>query len=59
IQDINATTRNVWFDQRFATGFAPPWFPSSTFTSVPSGVENATAATPVISRVQWLCRSCQ
>jgi Tfp pilus assembly protein PilX len=59
IQDINSTTRNVWFDQRFATGFAPPWFPSSTFTSVPSGVENATAVTPIISRVQWLCRSCQ
>jgi hypothetical protein len=59
IQDINSSTRNVWFDQRFATGFAPPWFPSSTFTSVPSGVENATAVTPIISRVQWLCRSCQ
>jgi hypothetical protein len=59
IQDINATTRNVWFDQRFASGFAPPWFPSSTMTSVPTGVENATAVTPVISRVQWLCRSCQ
>lgn len=59
IQDINATTRNVWFDQRFATGFAPPWFPSSTFTSVPSGVENATAVTPIVSRVQWICRSCQ
>ena len=31
IQNINTTTRNVWFDRRFAQGnFAPPWFPSTT-----------------------------
>jgi Tfp pilus assembly protein PilX len=33
IQNINATTRNVWFDRRYAQGgFAPPWFPSTVVT---------------------------
>jgi Tfp pilus assembly protein PilX len=35
IQNINATTRNVLFDRRFANGFAPPWFPSTTVTPGP------------------------
>lgn len=35
IQNINATTRNVMFDRRFANGFAPPWFPSTTVTPGP------------------------
>ena len=30
IQNIGATTRNVLFDRRFLTGFAPPWFPSTS-----------------------------
>jgi hypothetical protein len=59
IQNIGASTRNVWFDQRFKSGFAPPWFPSSAVTTVPSGVENSTAALPTVSRIQWLCKSCQ
>ena len=53
IQNIGATSRNVWFDQRFAQGgFAPPWFPSTTITPV-----NTNAVTNVISsvqRTQWL-----
>ena len=33
IKNINTTTRNVFFDRRFAqNGFAPPWFPSTTVT---------------------------
>ncbi len=59
IQNINSTTRNVFFDRRFAQGgFAPPWFPSTTVTTVPTGVENSTLNSPAISRVQWLCKSC-
>ncbi len=60
IQEINTTTRNVFFDRRFAQGnFAPPWFPSTTYTTVPTGVEASTATSPVVTRVQWLCKSCQ
>lgn len=28
IQNINTTTRNVFFDRRYAQGLTPPWFPS-------------------------------
>jgi Tfp pilus assembly protein PilX len=60
IQNINTTTRNVFFDRRFAANnFAPPWFPSTTVTTVPTGVESSTAAAPTIARVQWVCKSCQ
>jgi hypothetical protein len=60
IQNINTTTRNVFFDRRFAQGnFAPPWFPSTSVTTVPSGVESSTATAPVVNRTQWLCKSCQ
>jgi hypothetical protein len=59
IQNINTTTRNVFFDRRFAQGgFAPPWFPSTTITVVPTGIENSTLSTPALSRIQWLCKSC-
>lgn len=60
IQNIGATTRNVFFDRRFAQGsFAPPWFPSTTITSTPTGIENSTATNPTAQRVQWTCKSCQ
>jgi Tfp pilus assembly protein PilX len=60
IQNIGATTRNVFFDRRFAQGnFAPPWFPSTTITSTPTGVENSSVATPSVQRVEWRCKSCQ
>jgi len=50
--NINTTTRNIYFDRRFSqNGFAPPWFPSTTFA--PSGV-SSTVVTPSIQRVQWL-----
>ena len=51
IKNINATTRNVFFDRRFSTSFSPPWFPSTTVTST-----KATAATPsptLVLRTQW------
>ena len=44
IQNINATTRNVWFDRRFLQGgFAPPWFPATTVT--PSATDAITSVT--------------
>jgi Tfp pilus assembly protein PilX len=53
IQNINTTTRNVWFDQRFAQGgFAPPWFPSTTVT--PKNTNAITTVTTSVQRTQWL-----
>jgi len=47
----NMNARNIWFDQRFASGnFAPPWFPSTTVTTT----GNTTATVTVTpSRVSW------
>ena len=41
-------TRNIWFDQRYSHGFAPPWFPSTTVTTTPT---TQTTVTP--SRISW------
>src|SRR5712664_3766677 len=55
IKNINSTTRNVFFDGRFASnGFAPPWFPSTTFS--PGGLSSANL-TSSVQRVQWLNKS--
>jgi len=51
IKNINTVQRNVLFDQRFANGFAPPWFPS---TGILPGQNNATLHVPVLTRLQWL-----
>jgi Tfp pilus assembly protein PilX len=58
IQNINTTTRNVWFDRRYASGgFAPPWFPSTTVTTT------TTYANPVpvvsASRNTWVNTTAQ
>ncbi|HLJ24165.1 MAG TPA: pilus assembly PilX N-terminal domain-containing protein [Candidatus Acidoferrales bacterium] len=53
IQNIGATTRNVWFDRRYAQGgFSPPWFPSTTVTSSTT----YTTPVPVVSanRISWV-----
>jgi hypothetical protein len=53
IQNIGATTRNVWFDRRFAQGnFAPPWFPSTTV--VPLATETNSGAKTTFARTSWL-----
>jgi len=44
--------RNIYFDQRFATGFAPPWFPTTTITSATTNT--ATVQRPSINRVSWV-----
>jgi hypothetical protein len=52
IQNINTTTRNVFFDRRFAPGssFAPPWFPSTSLSG--ASVSNTTVAS--IQRINWV-----
>ncbi len=51
VQNINASTRNVYFDRRFlAGGFSPPWFPSTTV--VPGNSSGATSTSKVF-RLQW------
>jgi len=53
IQDINTSTRNVFFDQRFASGgFAPPWFPSTTITQ--SAASSVNSVLPTFQRTAWL-----
>jgi Tfp pilus assembly protein PilX len=53
IQSIGATTRDVFFDQRFAqAGFAPPWFPATTVT--PKNTNAVTNVTSSVQRTQWL-----
>ncbi len=47
-----ASTRNVYFDRRFAqNGFAPPWYPSTSLTST-----NPTTAqyVPTVQRLKWI-----
>jgi Tfp pilus assembly protein PilX len=52
IQNINSTTRNVLFDQRFGTnGFAPPWFPSTSITPTGGSNQNVVAT---VQRTAWL-----
>jgi Tfp pilus assembly protein PilX len=58
IQNINTTTRNVWFDRRYAQGgFAPPWFPSTTVTASTT----YTSPTPVVTanRTSWVNTTAQ
>jgi Tfp pilus assembly protein PilX len=49
--------RNIYFDQRFAGGFAPPWFPTTTLgtTTTYTGVVQA----PSINRVSWVNKTAE
>jgi Tfp pilus assembly protein PilX len=58
IQNINSTTRNVWFDRRYAqAGFSPPWFPSTTVTTTTT----YTSPVPVVTaaRTSWVNTTAQ
>jgi len=58
IQNINTTTRNVWFDRRYAQGgFSPPWFPSTTVTTTTT----YTSPVPIVTsnRVSWVNTTAQ
>jgi Tfp pilus assembly protein PilX len=49
--------RNIYFDQRFANGVAPPWFPTVV---VPGPtVESATPEKPAANRLSWVNTSAQ
>jgi len=43
--------RNIYFDTRFANGFAPPWFPTTTITTTASNT--AVAQPPTLSVLSW------
>lgn len=51
IQNINTTTRNVFFDRRYGQGFSPPWFPSTSVTIAPGTPPTFTTS---VSRTQWV-----
>ena len=52
----NTTTRNIFFDRRFAqNGFAPPWYPSTTVTT--TGTNTAQMLPPTIQRTKWFNRT--
>ena len=50
IKGINTTTRNVFFDRRYAQGLAPPWFPSTQVQVAPG---TPTKFDISVSRLQW------
>ena len=51
----NTTTRNIFFDRRYAqNGFAPSWYPSTT---VQSSASNSATMTTTIQRTTWFNRT--
>jgi hypothetical protein len=46
------TARNIYFDQRFASGFAPPWFPTTTVTTTTTNT--AIPQAPQLTRLSWV-----
>lgn len=58
IQNIGATTRNVWFDRRYAQGgFSPPWFPSTSVTTTTTFTAPIPSASA--SRTSWVNTTAQ
>jgi len=55
MKDIGSTTRNVYFDRRYANGIAPPWFPATTISN--AGMVSGTTATSSFQRLQWVNRT--
>ena len=52
IQNINSSTRNVFFDRRFSQGnFSPPWFPSTTVTG--TATDSVISIVPSVQRTLW------
>jgi len=48
----NTTTRNIFFDQRFAAGaFGPPWFPTTNVTN--AGNNGNSPPTASAKRISW------
>lgn len=57
LSGASVTARNIYFDQRFANGFSPPWFPTTTITA--TAVDTAIPALPVPQRTSWMNSSAQ
>jgi hypothetical protein len=52
IKNINTTTRNVFFDRRFAqNNFSPPWYPSTTLAST---APTFAQYVPTVQRLKWI-----
>ena len=52
IKNIGATTRNVFYDRRFAqNNFSPPWYPSTTLAST---APTAAQYVPTVQRLKWI-----
>jgi Tfp pilus assembly protein PilX len=52
IKNINTTTRNVFFDRRFAqNNFSPPWYPSTTLAST---APTSAQYVPTVQRLKWI-----
>ena len=52
IKNIGATTRNVFFDRRFAqNNFSPPWYPSTTLASTGPTLAQYV---PTVQRLKWI-----
>ncbi len=49
--------RNIYFDQRFAGGFAPPWFPTTTISTTTT--YTAAVQAPTINRVSWVNKTAE
>jgi hypothetical protein len=49
--------RNIYFDQRFSGGFAPPWFPTTTLPAPPT--DTATVQPVIAKRLSWVNASAQ
>jgi hypothetical protein len=53
IKNINATTRNVFFDRRYTnSSSAPPWFPSTVITH--TGMDSPQSVQAQFFRKQWI-----
>jgi len=57
LSGASVTARNIYFDQRFANGFSPPWFPTTTITA--TAVDTAIPAKPTPLRTSWVNSSAQ
>jgi Tfp pilus assembly protein PilX len=55
MKNIGATTRNVYFDRRYANGVAPPWFPSTSISN--AGMVSGDTSTSIFQRLQWVNRT--
>jgi hypothetical protein len=58
VHSVSISTRNTWFDRRFASrtdGFAPPFFPSTTVPGTAiSGTPTAPKVQPTTQRMTWV-----